>query len=163
MKAQKSYANIGMKLLNAGLRKLKRGMKRTVEIRRTDSNHIQTLGTIRVYDADGTICLQLKSLELPWKDNQRKVSCIPTGFYKLSKIDKSGAIPYPHLWIHDVPNRDGIKIHKGNYHYQILGCVLPGLAHTDINGDGQLDVVNSTEALERLLAALPDETTIKII
>jgi hypothetical protein len=50
-----------------------------------------------------------------------------------------------------VPDRDGIKIHKGNYTSQILGCVLPGLHHIDLNKDGIMDVSNSGEALRLLI------------
>lgn len=137
-------------------------MKRTVEIKRTFSSDKQTLGELRVYEPDGGVFATFKTLELPWLDNKRKVSCIPTGFYKLAKVMSSGKIPYPHLWIYPVTERDGIKIHRGNYSRQIEGCVLVGLEHIDIDKDGLTDVSNSTTALDWLMAALPDETTMKI-
>lgn len=138
-------------------------MKRTVEIQRTFSSDKQTLGIIQVYEPDGTPVLRLVSLELPWRDNKRKISRIPEGVYKLAKVAGTAKIPYPHLWIYPVPNRSGIKIHKGNYYYQLEGCVLPGLTHTDLNKDGLLDVTDSEKALIQLLAALPEETIITIL
>ena len=137
-------------------------MKRTVEIIRTVSGDKQTLGIMRVLEPDGWPLFTLKCLELPWLDNKRRVSCIPVGVYKLAKVAATAAIPYPHLWIYPVKGRDSIKIHKGNYHFDILGCVLPGLTHTDLNNDGLLDVANSEKALKKLMDALPDETTITI-
>jgi hypothetical protein len=61
------------------------------------------------------------SFELPWKENQHDISCIPTGIYQC-KWD--GSIGQYRL--SGVPNRGGIKIHKGNWATQILGCILPG-------------------------------------
>ena len=137
-------------------------MKRTVEIIRTASGDKQTLGVMRVLEPDGWPVFTLKCLELPWRDNKRKISRIPEGVYKLAKVAGTALIPYPHLWIYPVPNRSGIKIHKGNYYYQLEGCVLPGLTHTDLNKDGLLDVTDSEKALKKLMDALPDETTITI-
>lgn len=104
------------------------------------------------------------TVELPWKDNQRRISCIPEGEYKLVKnknpehIKKFGN----HFDILNVPDRDGIKIHCGNYYTQILGCVLPGKSLVDINGDGEPDVNYTRIVLDKLFEILPDESIIRI-
>mgnify|MGYP001579009667 FL=1 len=46
--------------------------------------------------------------------------------------------------IQNVPNRAGIRIHSGNYTRQILGCILLGKTLTDIDGDGIIDVTDSS-------------------
>ncbi|PSR57252.1 hypothetical protein AHMF7605_10485 [Adhaeribacter arboris] len=101
-----------------------------------------------------------KSLELPWRNNKPKVSCIPPGIYQVVKRNspKYG----DHFHIQDVPGRDYILIHQGNYHTDILGCILPGQAHTDINGDGLRDVTNSKNTLRMLLSLFPESFTLTI-
>jgi len=72
------------------------------------------------------------SLELPWKDNQRNISCIPAGMYKVNiRISpKYGRI----YWILEVPDRSYILIHSGNWAGDVSkglkthtnGCILLG-------------------------------------
>jgi hypothetical protein len=65
------------------------------------------------------------TLELPWKNNEKGVSCIPEGEYKVI-VDWSNSkkTHLPHVL--DVPNRDGIRIHIGNFPKDIQGCILVG-------------------------------------
>lgn len=65
------------------------------------------------------------SLELPWKDNQTEISCIPEGIYTIkSEVHpQKGKV----IRIYDVPKRSGILIHVGNDVSEILGCILPGV------------------------------------
>lgn len=67
------------------------------------------------------------TLELPWKSNQHGVSCIPPGTYQvtLEPSAKFGGRKTPH--IKNVPGRDNILIHVGNYPHDTEGCVVVGL------------------------------------
>ncbi len=56
-----------------------------------------------------------------------------------------------------VPDRSYILIHRGNYHTDIRGCILVGKYFKDINKDGVMDVVYSTDTVKKLLTILPDE------
>jgi len=87
------------------------------------------------------------TLELPYKDNQRNISCIPAGEYKvrLRLPRESATRDYLHLLIKDVPDRDFILIHIGNYPSSTQGCVLVGL------GSEQDVVHNSTLAMNLLI------------
>ena len=137
-----------------------------LRLKRFPSGAVQTLGRIEILDATGKVVSEKHSLELAWKNNESRVSCIPNGIYWCEKVkanDPNTRIKYEHLWIKDVPDRGGIKIHKGNFYNQILGCVLPGESLADINGDGVMDVVNSTQALNDMLYLLPDRFQIEII
>jgi len=90
------------------------------------------------------------TLENPWLDNQRNISCIPEGEYKvrLRLPRESATREYIHLLIKDVPNRDFILVHRGNYPSQTQGCVLVGLS-------SEQDVVyNSTLAMDLLIKEL---------
>ena len=87
------------------------------------------------------------TLELPYKDNQRSVSCIPAGQYKvrLRTEKESGSRNYLHLLVQDVPNRDFILFHRGNSAKDTSGCILVGL------GSQQNFVHNSTLAMDLLM------------
>jgi len=86
-------------------------------------------GTFGVLSAGDFVC---RVLELPWRDNETSVSCIPVGEYEVRLVEsrKYGKV----YWVRDVPNRAGILIHGGNYagnrdeglltHSE--GCILVG-------------------------------------
>lgn len=75
---------------------------------------------------------QCCTLELPWKNNQRSISCIPHGYYLMKPYLFRGK--YPSYHILDVPNRSNILIHQGNfagdvskgYLSNVEGCILVG-------------------------------------
>src|ERR1700709_2663799 len=64
------------------------------------------------------------TIELPWKDNHTRVSCIPEGKYELIKrwTSQFGR----HLQIMDVPGREYILIHPANEAlHELKGCIAP--------------------------------------
>jgi hypothetical protein len=71
-------------------------------------------------------------IELPWKNNEHQVSCIPDGTYKLAK-QYSKHLGH-HLQVLDVPERDGIAIHPANNaKLELKGCIAPV---TNLTGEG---------------------------
>lgn len=120
----------------------------------------QTIGVGYVIDENGYIKKEFHTLELSWKENKRSISCIPTGTYKIKKrtTKKFGN----HFILLDVPNRSYILIHKGNYYTDIRGCILVGSDLTDLNKDGEIDVINSTKTVKEIYELLPDESEIII-
>jgi hypothetical protein len=67
------------------------------------------------------------TLELPWKDNEKRVSCIPKGVYEVKKRHtEESKYKYEHLHILDVENRELILMHIGNYPKNSKGCILLG-------------------------------------
>lgn len=79
-------------------------------------------GTLGLLQNDGeTICY---TIELPWLNNKRMVSCIPEGKYILKKrySNKFGW----HIHLIDVPGRALILIHPANdAKKELLGCIAP--------------------------------------
>ena len=120
---------------------------------------LQTLGKLFLLNNENEIVASYDSLELPYKDNIKRISCIPKGDY--TAIRHNSPKHGPSLWLQDVPNRNEILIHKGNFYFDILGCVLIGSDLRDINGDGLLDVVNSKNSVLELLKTI-DKDTIEI-
>jgi hypothetical protein len=93
----------------------------------------------RTYHPDGTngeillfgsrIC---HSIELPWKDNKVRESCIPEGTYILRKRQspKFGK----HILVKDVPGRSYILLHPANdAKKELQGCIAPV---TELGGNG---------------------------
>jgi hypothetical protein len=69
---------------------------------------------------------------------------------------------YQYFWVKDVPGRDGILWHPGNYTRDIQGCFLPGEELTDIDNDGIIDVTNTTATLKILTALMPDKFKLNV-
>jgi len=64
------------------------------------------------------------TIELPWKGNERNVSCIPEGRYALAKR-YSERFKW-HIEIRDVAGRSDILFHPANYALRELrGCIAP--------------------------------------
>lgn len=129
-------------------------------ITRYQSDHKQSIGTAELCKVNGTRIAKWHSLELPNLNNQRRISRIPKGIYKARKhtSPKFGRS----LWLQDVPNRSEILIHKGNYHSDILGCILLGKGLADINKDGFMDVTQSSVAIKELMDLLVDVDSIMV-
>ena len=90
-----------------------------------------------LYLGDKKIC---STIELPWQENQRRISCIPEGRYLLKKRfnPKFG----DHLWVWDVPARDYILVHAFNDALEeSKGCIAPVAEITGI-GKGALSRIS---------------------
>lgn len=64
------------------------------------------------------------TIELPWRDNEQSVSCIPEGRYRLAKrySKRYGR----HLLVQEVPGRSLILLHPANDALEELrGCIAP--------------------------------------
>lgn len=123
-----------------------------------------TLGSMFVLNGEELIH-RCKSIELPWINNQRNVSCIPEGEYNVIKdySNKRGNV-FRLLWVRD---RSGILIHVGNfvagYQKDSEGCILPGNHFFDLNNDGMLDVAESQVAMNALWELMPDKFKLIVI
>lgn len=107
------------------------------------------------------------TLELPWRENHRNVSCIPAGDYKVKiRISPRYGQVY---WVTEVPNRSFILIHSGNwagdvkkgYKTHVNGCILLGQRRGLLVG--QWAVLNSRITVKRFMLKLAAEPfTLKI-
>ena len=87
------------------------------------------------------------TLERPYFNNLRNISCIPEGVYpvRLRLPRESATRDYMHLLVKDVKDRDYILFHIGNTAKDTSGCILVGL------GSQQDFVSNSTLAMDLLI------------
>ena len=130
-----------------------------VFLTRLESDQNQTLGVLQLFSGTEKY-FECKTLELPWKNNSPFVSCIPPGTYRARKHNSPKFGRSFHVL--NVPDRSEILMHPGNYNRDTLGCILPGMAFKDIDGDGLKDVKSSAIAIEHLWDALPEEFTLTI-
>lgn len=131
----------------------------TLTLTRSPDNGTETLGSFHAIRPDGKTLVEY-TLELPWKDNQHDISCIPKGTYPCSLRPFHTITNYEVL---NVPNRTGIFFHVANWVKELLGCIAPGVGEADINGDGQIDVTSSGIAVDTLKAFFNNEDFTLII
>lgn len=85
----------------------------------------------RVYHdtgTSGTLTIDGKqqcfTIELPWRENARGISCIPEGKYRLAK--RTSTLHKQHLVVLNVESRTDILIHAANDALRELrGCIAP--------------------------------------
>lgn len=115
-------------------------------IRRSDDGK-QALGDLNT----GTfVC---KTLERPWKNNQSNISCVPVGVYKVRWTFSPRLLRFTYE-LQGVMGRSGIRIHVGNFFFNVNGCILLGDSFSDVNGDLEVDVLhsrNTIKAFENLM------------
>lgn len=86
------------------------------------------------------------TIELPWRDNKRNISCIPVGAYE---IDTRFSKKFQHhLIVKDVKGRSFILFHPANdANKELLGCIAP-VAYLSGIGKGTY----SRNAMQQLLS-----------
>jgi len=129
-------------------------------IDRLNEGEKQTESLLTVLNEKEETIFNCYTLELPWNDNKKQVSCIPKGKYN---VEKRQSTKYKnHFHVLDVPNRSYILIHQGNYNWHTKGCILVGKTLTDINGDGLRDVTSSVATMNKLNKILPNYFKLEI-
>lgn len=137
-------------------------MEPVVYIYRQERSDHGTFGQLRYED------FACYTLELPWRDNQRNISCIPTGEYDVDirLSPKYGRI----YWVRRVPDRSYILIHSGNWagdtskglKTHVNGCILLGQKKGWLQG--QRAILNSRITVRQFMEKLIYEPfTLKIL
>lgn len=143
---------------------------KTISLTRRDSSPQGTPGVIVVPTLQGTEAFY--TLELPWRNNLPRISCIPAGTYIVTLN------PTAHLWsprsdgkifqIMDVPGRSECKIHAGNfagnedlgYKSDFLGCVGIGSGFTTVtpvdHSMPQTCLMHSRNSLSHFMSLMGD-------
>lgn len=131
-----------------------------VIIDRLNEGDKQTESLLTILNEKEETIFNCYTLELPWNDNKKQISCIPKGEYN---VEKRQSTKYKnHFHVLDVPNRSYILIHQGNYNWHTKGCILVGKTLTDINGDGLRDVTGSVATMNKLNDILPNYFKLQI-
>lgn len=100
------------------------------------------------------------SIELPWKNNQPGISCVPEGVYALAHrwSPRHGS----HLLVKDVPGRSLILLHPANNAAKELkGCIAPV---TRLTGPGRGDFSRlALKSLLQLIAELAADEPLSLL
>lgn len=113
---------------------------------RLDQNARGTYG-ILAEDDHKEVC---HTLELPWRDNARGVSCIPAGTYTCQRRH-SEHFQCEVFEITGVPDRSDVLLHPANFTSELRGCVALGTSFADLNGDGVQDLAASRVAFKAFM------------
>jgi hypothetical protein len=107
-----------------------------------------------LYVDDKFICL---TLEQPWRENRKGISCIPEEEYLLTKFK---SIKHPHTYcVYNVPYRTGILFHVGNGLGDTQGCILTG---TEFAGTG-IRILNSKVGFKQFMNAMKGRETDRML
>lgn len=112
---------------------------KTYTIKRLTSTDQGTFGLMSLMDS------VLHTGELPWRDNQENISCVPAGTYTAVLLFS------PHFnrslfHLVDVPGRTNCMIHPANwmgdaakgYKWQLEGCIALGMGAGELEGQEAL-------------------------
>ena len=129
----------------------------SVIITRLSDNGVQTTGELTYGD------FKCKTLERPFLGNKPNISAIPKGSYSCVYTFSPRMLKYTYELQKTSP-RSGIRIHSSSYWSDLQGCIGLGSGFSDLNKDGQIDIVNSRitiKKFEDLMARKPFTLIIK--
>jgi|SRR5690625_3420359 len=146
-----------------------------IVITRYYEDGFQTEGNLEIikplitdYECKDKTVFSCKTLELPWRDNKRNTSRIPTGTY--SAIRHISPNFGKSIWIRGVLNRSEILIHVGNFvgntnpntgRSDSIGCVLVGKRLRKVGKHKNL--TDSRTTINKIYDLCDDELTVEII
>lgn len=122
-------------------------MNPTVTLKRLSDDGVQTQGLLY---CNGFSC---KTLERSYKDNKPYISSIPKGLYLVKWSFSLRLLQYTYE-VKNVLGRAGIRFHRGNFFFDVDGCILLGNGFTDLNKDGKVDIINSTTTLSKFVSLM---------
>jgi len=104
----------------------------------------------------------LKTMELPWKDNEQAVSAIPEGVYLCRWMESSASGKYERCWlVENVEGRSGILWHPGNTVNDTYGCILPGFEFAKFADE--MAVTSSRKAMDVMRGELGGQDFILVV
>lgn len=95
-----------------------------VILKRLSNDGILTTGSLMcIQNIDTATIFICKTIEMPWKDNAPKISCIPVGDYECAYTFDNHTDMFTYEVL-NVPDRTGIRIRGGEFTGQLLGSIL---------------------------------------
>lgn len=124
-------------------------------LQRNSSTSIATRGTLVLQWVNHQPTIY--TIERPWKNNEKKVSCIPAGTYicKPHITTNKKGVKRKTWQLQNVKDRDGINFDIANYAHELLGCIAVGFGN---NKDTPM-ITNSANAMGYLLTIIGENTT----
>jgi len=138
-------------------------------IERGPSTNVGTFGKATLVNAAGVTLWSGDSLELPWRDNQTDISCVPPGTYG-TQIVYFAKIRLNVYELLNVPGRTQCLIHPANwagdtnlgFHTDLEGCTGLGYGTGGIprpdNGVLQEAILRTVDAITDFMKAAAGDT-----
>lgn len=107
------------------------------------------------------------TIELPWKENKNKISCIPEGTYTLKKrvsgiVNRTTKGKHAEGWeVTKVDGRTFIMIHIGNTVDNFEGCI--GIGHGLGVINNQWAILNSSKAFDEFMNEMKENEEWELI
>ncbi len=98
-----------------------------IKINRIFESERCTLGSGTLFE-NGLPVFGFKTVELPWRNNERGISRIPAGIFEATAITTFTKKKYA-IWITEVVGRSEILIEVANYASELRGCIGAGMRH----------------------------------
>jgi len=130
-------------------------------LNRLVDNGKQTTGAAMLLDDNYSLLQRFVTLELPYKDNAKNISCIPAGeYYAIVRRSNSHS---RHLYITNVKDRTYILFHVANFNTDLRGCIGVGSSFKYINEDQNIDISSSRLAFDELMNHINDKDEITVL
>ena len=116
-------------------------------------------GTQGILEWNGTLVCY--TIELPWLENQRRISCVPEGEYVLQKrySKKYGW----HIQLKNVTDRDLILFHAANdAKKELQGCIAPVTFITGV-GKGSMSRKALLKLIQIVFTAFQNNEEVRIV
>jgi len=101
------------------------------------------------------------TLEPPWRNNQRDISCIPDGEY-ICKQTVSGRFGRT-FEVMNVPDREDILFHWGNTTVDTEGCIIQGRYYGYVNSRNMRGVLASKATFTNFINIMRREEEFKLV
>lgn len=120
---------------------------------RLTDNGKTTAGKLEVFNESKNLVFSCMTLELSWRNNTIRKSCIPLGKYKV--VRRNSPRFKEHYKIENVEGRSEILFHVGNFETDTIGCILVGTFVIADKMQSKFTLGSSVVALDNLLTICP--------
>jgi len=106
-----------------------------------------SIGDFKGYSTAGNLIFSCYSIEQAYKDNKRKISCVPEGQYDLVVLHENEIHKYQHLFFLNVKGREGIKVIAVDCVNELLGSIALTKRRYSLDMTTQINLMESRTAL----------------
>ena len=104
------------------------------------------------------------TIEPPWRNNQRDISCIPDGEYICKQTMPDRSVKFGRTFeVMNVPDREDILFHWGNTIIDTEGCIIQGRYYGYVNSRNMRGVLASKATFTNFMNIMRREEEFKLV